>query len=99
MSDKSELKEAALNGLLSWLDRDREQAGQKYEIIRAGRVKMLSFRAGSAAEELADETVDRVAKKVPEMRDSFKGDPARFFYGVAKNVFLEYQRKALKEEP
>ena len=99
MSDKWELKEAALNELLSWLDPDREQAGQRYETIRAGLVKMLSYRVGSAAEELADETINRVAMKVPEMQDTYKGDRARFFYGVAKHVFLEYQRKALREEP
>jgi DNA-directed RNA polymerase specialized sigma24 family protein len=99
MSEKWELNEAALNELLSWLDSDREQAGRKYETIRAGLVKMLSYWAGSAAEELADKTINRVAIKVPELRKTYKGDPARFFYGVAKHVFLEHQRKARREEP
>jgi len=99
MSEKWELNEAALNELLSWLDSDREQAGRKYETIRAGLVKMLSYWAGSAAEELADKTINRVAIKVPEIRDTYKGDPARFFYGVAKHVFLEHQRIARREEP
>lgn len=99
MSKKWELDKDALEGLLSWLDPDPEQAGQKYETIRAGLVKMLSYWAGSAAEELADETINRVAMKVPEIRDTFKGDPARFFYGVAKHVFLEHQRKTQKVEP
>jgi len=99
MSNRWELNQAALNELLSWLDSDRAQAAQKYETIRAGLVKMLSYWAGSAAEELADKTINRVAIKVPEIRDTYKGDPARFFYGVAKHVFLEHQRIVKKEEP
>jgi DNA-directed RNA polymerase specialized sigma24 family protein len=99
MSDKWELKKDDFNELLSWLDPDPEQAGQKYETIRARLVKMLNYSAGSAAEELTDETINRVAIKVPEIRGTYKGDPTRFFYGVAKHVFLEHQRKTPKVEP
>lgn len=99
MSKKWELDKAALEGLLSWLDPDPEQAGQKYETIRAGLVKMLIHRKCSAAEEIADEIINRVAMKVPEMRDTYTGDPASYFYGVAKNVVLEHQRNAGRVEP
>jgi RNA polymerase sigma factor (sigma-70 family) len=99
MSRNWDLNTDALKALLSWLDPDLEQAGQKYETIRAGLVKMLIRRNCSAAEDIADDVINRVAIKVPEMRDSFKGDPAKYFYGVARNVVREYQRRALREEP
>jgi len=99
MRKNSELDKDALEGLLSWLDLDPERAGQKYETIRAGLVKLLIHRKCSAAEELADEIINRVAMKVPQLRDTFKGDPAGYFYGVAKNVILEHQRNTRRVEP
>lgn len=99
MSKKWELDKDALDGLLSWLDHDRKEAGQKYETIRAGLVKMLIHRKCSAAEEIADEIINRVAMKVPELQGTYKGDPANYFYGVAKNVVLEHQRNTRKVEP
>lgn len=94
-----ELDKDALEGLLSWLDPDPEKAGQKYETIRAGLVKRLINRKCSAPEEIADEIINRVAMKVRGMRDTYTGDPASYFYGVAKNVVLERQRSARREEP
>ena len=99
MSRNWDLNMDALKGLLSWLDPDLEQAGQKYETIRAGLVKMLIRRNCSAAEDIADDIINRVAIKVPEMRNNYKGDPAKYFYGVARNVALEYQRRSQKEKP
>jgi RNA polymerase sigma factor (sigma-70 family) len=99
MSKNWELNTDALNGLLSWLDPDPEQAGQKYETIRAGLVKMLIRRNCSTAEDIADDIINRVAIKVPEMGDSYEGDPAKYFHGVARNVVLEYQRRSGKLEP
>jgi len=99
MSKKWELDKEALKGLLSWLDPDPEQAGLKYETIRAGLVKVLIRRKCSAAEEIADEVINRVAMKVPAMRATYDSDPAHYFHGVARNVVLEYQRNTGKVEP
>ena len=99
MSKKWELDKEALDALLSWLDPDPEKAGQKYETIRARLVKVLIHRKCSAPEEIADEIINRVAMKVPVIRDTYKGDPANYFYGVVKHVFLEHQRTTQKVEP
>jgi DNA-directed RNA polymerase specialized sigma24 family protein len=45
------------------------------------------------AEELADETINRVARKVGEIAESYQGDPALYFYGIAQKVCLEARRK------
>jgi len=78
--------------LLSWLNPDRETAGHKYESIRARLVKIFHARGCYEAEEMADETMDRVTKKIDAIFDSYEGDPALYFYAVAKNVFLEFIR-------
>jgi DNA-directed RNA polymerase specialized sigma24 family protein len=42
---------------------------------------------------LADETINRVTKRLKEIEADFTGDRARYFYGVASKVHLEYLRK------
>jgi RNA polymerase sigma factor (sigma-70 family) len=79
--------------LLNWLDADRNQAGEKYELIRRNLIKMFVCRSCQVAEELADETMNRVAVRVRQIRDGYEGNPASYFYGVAKKVYLEHVRK------
>lgn len=78
---------------LAWLDPDRKEAGIRYEEIRRRLVKIFTCRGCSCPEDLADETINRVIVKVRELRDDYQGDPARYFGGVARNVFHEYARK------
>jgi DNA-directed RNA polymerase specialized sigma24 family protein len=85
------------DALLEWLDSDREKAGARYEIIRAGLIRIFASKGLSDAEHYTDETIDRVIKRLPELQESYVGDPARYFHGVARNVILEYGRR--KEVP
>jgi DNA-directed RNA polymerase specialized sigma24 family protein len=79
--------------LLDWLDSDREAAGQKYETIRSGLVRIFVSHGISDAAFYADETIDRVMRRLPEIRPTFVGEPARYFSGVARKVMLEAMRK------
>jgi DNA-directed RNA polymerase specialized sigma24 family protein len=79
--------------LLLWLDTNRDAAGKKYEEIRSRLIKIFGRRGCPVPEELADETLDRVCRKVLQIADTYVGDPALYFYGVAQNVFLEYLKK------
>lgn len=79
-------------GLLAWLDPVRERAGERYEFIRKGLINIFIMRGCSDAEDLADETINRVMRKINEVKENYHGDPALYFYGVARNVLLE-QRK------
>jgi DNA-directed RNA polymerase specialized sigma24 family protein len=81
------------DALLEWLDPDREKAGSRYEIIRAGLIRIFVSKGLSDAEHYTDETIDRVIKRLPELQESYVGDPARYFHGVARNVLLEYGRR------
>lgn len=94
------LSQESLDALLDWLDPNREQAGQKYEEIRQRLIKIFTCRGCYEAEDLADETINRVSKKLTEIEEEFTGDPARYFYGVANKVHLEYlRRKPLQPPP
>ena len=79
--------------MLSWLDRDRELAANKYELIRSKLTRLFVSRGCFAPDELADETIERVTRKIREILPGYQGEPTRYFYGVARNVFLEYTRK------
>ena len=81
-----------LNGLLAWLHPDRNEAGKRYEEIRRRLIRILTCRGCTCPEDLADETIDRVAKKVPEVVPNYVGEPALYFLGVAHNVFREWVR-------
>jgi RNA polymerase sigma factor (sigma-70 family) len=93
MSRSSVLKQEDFDKLLAWLHHDREQAGQKYQAIRESLIKLFSWRGYYDAEDLADEVVNRVAAKTRELADNYVGEPALYFYGVAKKILLERERR------
>jgi len=87
------LTQETLDRLLLWLDPDRERAGAKYEQIRTRLIKLFTCRGCPEAEDLADETINRVTSKLYQVADDYQGDPALFFYAVAKKIFQEYGRR------
>jgi RNA polymerase sigma factor (sigma-70 family) len=90
--NESALTQDEFDALLAWLDPDRDQAAQKYEEIRRRLIKIFVCRGCPVAEDLADKTIDRVASKVKDVAQSYVGNPALYFYGVAKNVYHEWLR-------
>jgi len=94
------LTQDAFDALLAWLHPNRDEAGQKYEEIRLRLIKIFTCRGCSGSEDLADETINRVASKLSEITATFVGEPARYFYGVANKVHLESLRiKPIPEPP
>jgi RNA polymerase sigma factor (sigma-70 family) len=87
------LTQTNFDQLLDWLDADRERAAIRYEAIRVSLIKILTWRGCNNGEDLADETINRVAEKVHLLKDTFVGDPAIYFYAVAKRLVKEEQRK------
>jgi DNA-directed RNA polymerase specialized sigma24 family protein len=80
--------------LLQRLGPDRESAGTSYEQLRRRLVAVFEYRRCPHPEELADETLDRAARRLQEMGSEFVGsDPARFVFGVAWNVARESFRR------
>lgn len=91
------LSQDAFDAMLTWLSPDRQSAAEKYEVIRLRLIKIFICNHCAEAEELADETINRVASKVPEIRKEWKGDPALCFYGYAQNIFFEWRRRAMRQ--
>jgi RNA polymerase sigma factor (sigma-70 family) len=93
------MTQAEFDRLLAWLNWDPEQAGRKYEEIRHSLIKLFNWRGCSDAESWADEAINRVAARVHEFDRIFVGDPAIYFYSVAKRLFYECRRHERKEVP
>jgi DNA-directed RNA polymerase specialized sigma24 family protein len=87
------LTQESFETLLAWLAPDRDEAGRKYETIRIRLIKVFTCRGCAEADDLADETINRVTSRLADIRDTFIGDPALYFYGVANKVHLEYLRR------
>jgi DNA-directed RNA polymerase specialized sigma24 family protein len=87
------LNQEDFDRLLLWLDPNPDQAGRVYEKIRWRLIAILASRGCSIPEELADETIDRVARRVIDIHDAYTGDKAIYFLGVMNNVHHEYLRR------
>lgn len=87
---KKELTREKFAGFLEWLNPDSDRAGEEYERLRFRLCTFFSQRRCSFADELADETINRVILKVSEEKIENK---VAYCYGVAKNVFRESLRK------
>jgi RNA polymerase sigma factor (sigma-70 family) len=83
----------SFNELLAWLHPEPETAALKYETIRADLIRIFRWRGCSDPEGMADETIIRVTRKVSEIAASYVGSPTSYFYGVAKNLLYEYDRR------
>ncbi len=92
MSKTSILNQEDFDALLKWLAEDREKAGEKYEQVRAGLMRFFRFKGCENTEELADETINRVASKVKTFDDSKNVQTISYFYGFAANILLEHHR-------
>ena len=85
------MNEDDFDRFLRWLDPDREEAGKKYEKIRRWLIRLSRARGKSEAraEEIADDVIDRVARKLPEVIDTYEGPREPYFYGFWRKVILE----------
>ena len=81
------------DSLLSWLNADRELAGKRYETIRSSLVKTFALNGFNDAEDLADETINRVMGRLPDIRKDYVSEPAYYFHGVARNIIRERRRR------
>jgi hypothetical protein len=93
MQKQANITQEAFDRLLAWFHSDRSLAGEKYEVIRRGLTQFFGRRGCLEPTELADETIDRVIKKLPEIYDQYAGEQAKYFYGVAHRVYQEYLKR------
>ncbi|HEX8289416.1 MAG TPA: hypothetical protein VF556_15550 [Pyrinomonadaceae bacterium] len=90
------LSQSSFDQFLANLDTDENRAGQKYEALRKRLVKFFEWRACSSAEDLADETIDRVVRKI-DLGEKIE-DYVSYSYRVAKFLYLENLKKQAKQQ-
>lgn len=88
-----DITQEQFDALLAWLDPNRDVAGQKYEIIRSGLIRIFISQGFNDAEDLADLTIKRVTGKLPDIRENYVGEPSYYFHGVARNIVHEARRR------
>lgn len=91
------LTSESLEALLVFLDPDRDQAGIKYEAVRRRLVRLFEWRGFNNSEDLADETINRVARRIQEGTEVRSTDPYGYFCGVAHLLSKEVARRAARE--
>lgn len=87
---EKEITQERFASFLEWLTPDSERAGEEYERLRFRLCRFFSLRHCNFADELADETINRVILKIcaENIENKFA-----YCYGVAKNVYRESLRK------
>lgn len=86
----------AFRRLLEWLDAGDDSNGEKYLEMRVRLVGFFDRKNCRAPDALADETLNRVARRLAEAGEIESETPAKFCYITARFVFLEYLRDADK---
>ena len=83
---------SAFERLLQAFDADRDKAALAYEQLRHRIVGLIRWWGAWPAEDLADQTLDRVARKLEEGADVPSGSLGAYVRGVARMVFYEWTR-------
>lgn len=83
--------------LLARLAPDREEAGALYEDIRRRLVWLFGRQLGVESESVADEAIDRVARRLAEGADILMERPFGYFWSVARHVAQERLRQRQRE--
>jgi DNA-directed RNA polymerase specialized sigma24 family protein len=97
---KTQLKEgwspaqSAFRHLLNWLDESVDSGGEKYLEMHRRLVSYFARKNCLSPDDLADETLTRVLRRLEEDAAIAEMPAARYCYITARFVFLEYLRGA-----
>jgi DNA-directed RNA polymerase specialized sigma24 family protein len=86
-------------GLLNWLDEGTNSEGEKYLEMRRRLIAYFDRKNCPVPDDLADETLNRVARRLEEEGQIVSEAAARYCYIVARFVFLESLRERNEEVP
>jgi len=93
MEDRNALQPHQFEALLKLFSDNREEAGKFYEALRRRLVLYFLHKQCDHAEQLADDTLNRVAIKADTFDPARNIRPAAFVFGFASKVHLEYLRR------
>lgn len=87
----------AFRKFLEWLDEGVDSEGQKYLEMHNRLISYFDRKNCLNPNELADETLNRVVRRLEEEGNIEAETPAKYCYITARFVFMEYLRTAKKE--
>ena len=90
------LTQDAFDKLLVAFGGDRETAGQKYLEIRSNLTRFFEWRGCAFPEDHADETINRIAKRVVEGEEIL--NHSGYAMGVARMLLLEINKGRQREQ-
>lgn len=82
----------AFHRLLEWLDEGENSDGHKYLEMRERLITFFDRKNCLTPEDLSDETLNRVARRLEEVGGIEAETPQRYCYITARFVFMEYLR-------
>lgn len=91
------LTERGLSAVLALFASDPERAAVQYEAVRRRLIRFFAWQGVLAAEECADETIDRLARRLCEGERIQASDPTRYVHGVARNVLREHRAREARD--
>jgi len=84
----------SFKNFLAWLDNGQDSEGRSYLEVRRRLVGYFDRKGCLSPDELADETLVRVSRRLEEEGSIESDTPAHFCYITARYVFLESLRKS-----
>ena len=85
---------SAFHKLLDWLDEGNNSDGRNYLEMRQRLVAYFDRKNCATPDDLADETLNRVARRLQEAGMIESETPAKYCYITARFVFMEHLRGA-----
>lgn len=86
------LDREAFDRLLATFDADRASASDRYEALRRRLIDVFAWEGGETPEDLADETLDRLARRLSEGVSVEGPQVERYAFGIARLLLLESAR-------
>ena len=93
---RSESPHERFESFLARLDTDREAAGQRYEDLRRKLIRFFEWNSCLNADDLADETLDRVQEKLEKANIL---NLSAYVFGVARKIRQEALKAAARHLP
>jgi DNA-directed RNA polymerase specialized sigma24 family protein len=93
LREEPRLTQFAFQRLLAWLDDGVDSSGETYIEMRRRLVAYFDRRNRPFADDLADETFNRISKTLEQSGSIAVRPPARYCYVVARFVLLEDIRR------
>jgi DNA-directed RNA polymerase specialized sigma24 family protein len=93
------LTQIAFTRLLHWLDDGVDSGGERYLEMRRRLVSYFTRRNRPSADELADDTLNRIGRTLEQDGVIATRPPARYCYVVARFVLLEDLRRERRHVP